>query len=172
MDAMAAEILQHIPIWVYVVLAYVVTLGFRQSSNHHRPLLRATLMPLVMAALSLTGLQTSFAHEPIALLTWALGLAVALLLARAFGAWPRVRWLPRERMLFVPGSWAPLLLMLGVFVVKFTVNVMLAGQPSLASAQHFVAVTGLVYGGFSGAFVSRGIAMWLAARSDWRSTLA
>jgi hypothetical protein len=169
---MLADILQNTPLWVYAILVYVVSLGFRQSADHRRTLRRATLMPLAMAALSLTGLQTSFAHEPIALAAWALGLVVALLLARASGAWAGVRWLPDERLLFVPGSWMPLALMLGIFVVKFTVNVMLAIHPSLAVAEPFVTVTGLAYGAFSGAFVSRGIAMWLATRTTWRSTPA
>ncbi|GAB2300961.1 hypothetical protein Dimus_034996 [Dionaea muscipula] len=64
---MFAAILHHTPLWVYAILAYVVKLGVRQSTDHLRAPRRAVLMPLAMAVLSLAGLQTSFAHEPIAL---------------------------------------------------------------------------------------------------------
>lgn len=169
---MLADILEHTPLWVYAILAYVVFLGLRQSVDHRRTLRRATLMPLAMATLSLSGLQSSFAREPIALAAWAFGLVVVLAVARALRVWPTVRWLPEEQMVFVPGSWVPLVLMLGIFVVKFTLSVLLARHPSLASARHFVAVTGLAYGCFTGAFVSRGIAMWQVTRATWTSTPA
>jgi hypothetical protein len=50
-----------------------------------------------------------------------------------------------------------------IFVTKFAVGAMLAMQPFVAHDPRFAAVIGLIYGGLSGMFFSRAVAMWKTA---------
>ena len=53
------------------------------------------------------------------------------------------------------GSGWPLLLILGIFLVKWAVGVELALQPMLAHDSHFALQIALVYGVFNGVFAAR-----------------
>jgi uncharacterized protein DUF6622 len=58
-------------------------------------------------------------------------------------------------MFKLPGSWVPLLLILGIFLTRYVVGVELAMRPGLAHDANYVLVTGVLYGLFSGIFVGR-----------------
>jgi hypothetical protein len=153
------------PPWVWGLLAALIALGVSQSLPRAVSLRRAAAVPVAMVLLSLYGVATGFASQPLALAAWAAGLAGALWAARATGAWPGIRWSAGERRVLVPGSWWPMLLMLAIFGTKFAVGVMLARQVAVAQEPLFAVAVGLAYGGFSGVFLARGLAMWKVARS-------
>ncbi|EDP99993.1 DUF6622 family protein [Shewanella benthica] len=53
------------------------------------------------------------------------------------------------------GSWWPLFLILMIFVFKYVVNVLLATHEEVADQVAFIAGVSLLYGCFSGFFMSR-----------------
>ncbi|MGP1629752.1 MAG: DUF6622 family protein, partial [Giesbergeria sp.] len=55
----------------------------------------------------------------------------------------------------LPGSAWPMLLIVGIFLVKYAVGVELALQPTLAHDSHFALQIALVYGAFNGVFAAR-----------------
>jgi hypothetical protein len=87
------------------------------------------------------------------------------LLGQTLRVWGEIRWLPQERSVLMPGSWLPLVLLLGLFVIKFAVAVALSTTPSLAVDAGFAGFAGLVYGAFSGMFLSRTLAVWRVVRA-------
>jgi hypothetical protein len=161
---MLIGILQNTPHWVWWLLAGLISLGVSQTRPRQRTLRAATAMPLAMAALSLYGVASVFAHQSIALVAWAAAMLGALWMAQAAGVGSKVRWLAAEQRLLVPGSWVPLMLILGLFIIKFGANVMLAMHPDLNVDKLFAASVSFAYGAFSGIFVARGLAMWRVAR--------
>ncbi|MFT4505308.1 DUF6622 family protein [Caballeronia sp. 15711] len=169
---MLIDILQATPHWVWWLLAAMVSLGIAQSKPQHRTLRAATVLPVAMAALSFYGVVSAFAAQAAALVAWAAAMLAAFVICHAAGIGSKVRWLAAEQRLLVPGSWAPLLLFLGLFIIKFSANVMLAMHPDLSIDGVFAVSVSFAYGAFSGIFLARGLAMWRIAREAQPSGMA
>jgi hypothetical protein len=150
---MFTDILQQTPHWVWGILAALIVIGFRQKLPRRRSVRSSTSLPLLMAILSLYGVASAFSRQPLAL-------------AQSLRVWGEIRWLPQERSVLMPGSWLPLALLLGLFMIKFAVAVALSTTPSLAVDAGSAGMAGLLYGGFSGLFLARTLAVWRVVRSS------
>jgi hypothetical protein len=162
---MFLAIVQHAPLWAWALLAGLVALGLWQTLPRQMTLQRATLLPSAMAILSLASLAASFGWTSGVILAWVAGAAKSLLTMRATGGWRGIAWSASAQRLLVPGSWLPLALLVGLFAAKFAVGTMLAMHLPLSTQPAFASVVALVYGAFSGLFLSRGLAMWRVARA-------
>lgn len=105
---MLIQILLHTPKWVFAVFVLLVWLGSKQLLSGSVSLMRITLMPIAMGALSLMGVASAFGDSLGALLGWAAAAAVMIALVlrrrcprapattppRAASTWPaaRCRW--------------------------------------------------------------------------------
>ena len=156
---MFIAILQHTPIWVWGLLAALIAFGLSQARDREVTLSRATILPLVLIALSLGGVLSAFGHLSVALGGWAAGAGVALTLGRQFVAPREASWSAQAGLLHVPGSWLPLVLIVGLFCIKYFAGVSLAMNPSLASDATFAGLCSLAYGSFSGLFLARAMAL-------------
>mgnify|MGYP007135472077 CR=1 FL=1 len=160
---MFISIRQQTPHGVWWLLAGLVSIGVSQTQPRHRTLRAATAIPVAMAALSFYGVVSVFSHESFALVAWAVAMLAALAISHAARVGSKVRWLAAEQRLLVPGSWVPLMLMLGLFIIKFGANVPLATHPDMSIDGLFAGSVSFAYGAFSGIFLARGLAMWRAA---------
>jgi hypothetical protein len=156
---MFIAIVQHTPAWVWGLLTVLIALGLWQTRDREMTLVRVTVLPLVLIVLSASGVLTAFGHFPIALGGWAVGVGTALTFGREFVAVRGARWMAPTGLLHVPGSWLPLVLIVGLFCVKYFAGVNLAMNPSLATHTTFAGLCSLAYGGFGGLFLAR--AIWL-----------
>jgi hypothetical protein len=152
---MIANILQQTPVWVWVVFCGLLVLGVLQTRTRDVSRARATVLPLVMVALSLSGVLGAFGLIPLALGAWILGLWVTLRLAAPWVAVRGATWSSATGHFRVPGSWLPLTLILGIFLTKYVAGVCMAISPMLASNATFAIVLSLVYGLFAGLFWGR-----------------
>lgn len=152
------------PGWVWALLAALLVLGATQLRDRTAGLARAALMPLGMTAFSAWGTWSAFGHTGLGvgvIAAWLLAAAaVAALLApgRAQGSYDAVR-----REFRLPGSVVPLLLIAGIFLVKWCVGVEMAFQPTLAGDAAFAFSVAAVYGVFSGLFAGRAARLWKLA---------
>lgn len=162
---MLIAILQHTPAWVWGLFAGLIALGLWQTREREMSLARVTILPLAMVALSLSGVFSAFGHFPVALGGWAAGVGAALAFGRQFVAVRGASWSPQSATLRVPGSWLPLVLIVGLFSVKYVAGVSLALHPRLAADAVFAGLMSLAYGSFSGLFLARGLALRRLARS-------
>ena len=162
---MLIAILQHTPAWVWALFAGLVGLGLWQTREREMSLERVTVLPLAMIALSLSGVFSAFGHFPVALGGWGAGVGAALAFGRQFVAVRGASWSQQVATLRVPGSWLPLVLIVGLFSVKYVAGVSLALHPGLAVDAVFGGLTSLAYGSFSGLFLARGLALRSLARS-------
>lgn len=156
---MLIAIVHHTPIWVWGVFSALIALGLAQTRPQEMGLLRVTVLPLAMIALSLSGVLSSFGHVPVALGGWAAGVGTALAFARGLVMARGAAWRPATATVVVPGSWWPLLLIVALFAVKYVVGVSLAMHPALASDPGFAGPCSFAYGGCSGLFLARGLAL-------------
>ncbi len=167
---MLLQILTQTPPWVFILFVALLWLGVQQMAPRTMPLRRATLVPLAMAGLSLFGVIAAFKETPLALLAWLLGGVVVAAMAwwgpKALSAHlpaltQRGARLDLEgRRFHLPGSAMPLVLFMGIFWTKFAVGVSLATQPALHHNLVFALGASLLYGVFSGFFITRAFALW------------
>ncbi|MGZ5789641.1 MAG: DUF6622 family protein [Burkholderiaceae bacterium] len=164
-------ILQHVPHQVWILLAVLIAIGISQSFTRRRTLRSATLIPVIMIALSFFSVISAF-PQAAALAAWAIGVASAMFTSNAIGTWRNISWSVAEQRLIVPGSWVPMVLILGLFFIKFGVNVALAMEHELVTNTIFAMTAGFAYGAFSGTFLGRGVAMWKTARQSMQLGMA
>jgi hypothetical protein len=163
---MLGPVLQHTPSWVWGLLASLIALGLSQARNRTAGLARVALLPITMTALALWGTVSAFGGStqfgPV-LLAWLTAAVAALAAVAPFAPPAGTTYDPATRSFFLPGSWIPLLLILGVFLTKYVVGVELAMQPSLAHDSQYTLVVGTLYGAFSGLFSGRAMRLWRLA---------
>lgn len=164
---MAHHILSGTPTWVWFLLAALVWTGLRQTLTRQASLARVTLLPLALVALSLYGTATAFAAQPWVLLVWAKAALLMALLVLRRPVPAGTRFDLATQTFTLPGSWAPLLLISGIFCTKYAVGVAAAVAPALLHSTPAVLLVGLVYGAFSGMLIARTLRLWrLAAATD------
>lgn len=155
---MIVDILTHTPLWVWAILAALVRLGVLQSRDRQVSPLRLTVLPLIFIALSLSGVLRASAGLPLAIGAWLCGFALVALTIRPALVVPRARWSAETRSVHVPGSWLPLVLIVGLFLMKYVLAVTLAIHPELGADALISGGCELIYGLFAGMF-------WFRSRS-------
>jgi hypothetical protein len=167
---MLIQIITRTPVWVWAILVLLLWIGLKQSVPRSISLRRITVLPVVMVGLSLAGLLAGFGTANHALLAWGLAAAVAMVVvmtrrlpqATHYNAW--------TQQFHIPGSWTPLVLMMGIFITKYAVGVTLAMHPDLARDMLFSQSVGALYGGFSGVFAARAAQLWRLASAKTNGT--
>lgn len=154
-------ILRQTPVWVWGLFAGLLALGSSQLRDRTASLARVSLLPLVMTCLSVSGSFSALGstpHAAPAMAAWfcAAFLAFALVVRGRANA----RFDPARGVFHLPGSAVPLLLIVGIFLVKYVVGVDLAMAPQLARESLYVLSISALYGAFTGVFVGRASRLW------------
>lgn len=142
-----------LPVWPFAILAILVALGYRQSRD--RVVRPGTLagVAAAMMALSLYGVISAFGASLVPVLGWVAGFAAAVRLGGPVFA---PRGLARAGdAVRVPGSWLPLVLMVGIFVAKFGLGFATGTGAPVMQQTWFIAAMSATLGLFSGAFAAR-----------------
>ncbi len=159
---MFIEIIKHTPSWVFVLFFALLILGYLQTKNRKVKLNVVFILPASMIILSAFGVSSAFGLMPIAFASWFIGgifsLGISLKLAIPKG----IAYSSIEEKFFIPGSWVPLFLMMAIFSTKYIVGVAIARQLPIISEVEIITFISLLYGCFSGIFLSRSIIVWQA----------
>jgi len=155
MPPIISAVVSHVPTWVWAILAFILVMGVRQSRDQLIARARLLILPLAWAAFGAWGVAQSFGLHLLPLLAWAAGLALGLRLVTRSG-WPgRARFDAGSQRFFVPGSWLPMALMLGIFSAKFALGFSLALRPALAQAPLAALGFALLFGALGGVLLGR-----------------
>jgi len=157
---MLLQILRATPAYVWVLFAALVGLGLFQARERRIGRLRAGVVPLAFVVLSLVGVVTAFGPHLGSVAAWGAGMALALAAGPRLAPRPRATREPGGAVLHVAGSWWPLLLIVALFLVKYTAGVQLAMHPAAATDAVFADGFSFAYGVFGGLFASRGWQLW------------
>lgn len=162
---MLMQIAINTPVWVWGLLAALVVLGLAQARDRRAGLTRTVVLPLGMAVFSLSGLVTAFGASPSVLGAWLSAVAVALTVVLMRPLPAGVRYDASQRVFALPGSWVPLVLILGIFSIKYATGVTLAMHPGLRADASLALAVAALSGLFSGIFAGRTVRLLrLAAR--------
>lgn len=158
------QILLHTPTWVFILLAALVAFGLLQTRQRTVKKPMAYVLPLAMVVFSLSGVQSGFGLAPVTVLAWLAGLLLVAGCARRSFQQAGIGFDPLHKRFVLPGSWMPLVVILGIFLARYAIAVIHAissAAPGTATA----AVLSLLLGAFSGYFVARALALHASARS-------
>ncbi len=150
-------ILSHTPSWVFIVFTLLLVLGVSQWHSGSRPFKRAVIVPLALAAWSLYNSVTGLGHAPLAFAAWAAAALVCGVLVMQIALPAATRYDPATQRFHQPGSPVPLILMMGIFVLRYGVGVTLAMHPDVVHQAIFAVGVGGASGAFSGIFASRAL---------------
>ena len=157
-------ILRHTPTWVWGLLAGLVALGATQLRDRSASLTRVSLLPVSMTLFSAWGTFTALGSTSLpgnAIAAWLLaaGVMFALLAPGRSDA----QFDPVRRSYALRGSVVPLLLVIGIFLVKYVVGVDLAMTPRLMQDNEYALAVAGLYGAFTGIFLGRAFRLWRLA---------
>ena len=152
------QALQNAPLWVWPLLALLLGLGVMQMRGRTYSRARLLLLPATMIALSAASTLGSFGPRPGAIGVWAVT-ALALVAANeTLIKWPRGAAVTADGAGYlVPGSIVPLILILGIFCVRFYIGMTGAIDPKRLQDPSFIAAVCAALGVFSGAFLARAL---------------
>ena len=157
-------ILRNTPTWVWGLFAGLLALGASQLRDRRASLARVSLLPVTMTLFSVSGTSSALGGSPHlvgAIAAWLIAAAIAFaLLAPGRAA---ARFDPVQRSYRLPGSVVPLLLIVGIFLVKYVVGVELAMAPRLIQDAEYALVVAALYGAFTGVFLGRAARLWRLA---------
>ncbi len=153
----ASTIATGAPTWVYVLLVALVILGIRRLQTRAIPVPVALIPTGAFLIWSLIGAAAFAGHAGVAMagLAWLAGAAIGAISGVLLPE-PRGERLPDGRVR-QPGSWQPLILYLGVFVVRFACGAWAAIHPAQAD---IATAIGLGVGAAVTARLLVGVARW------------
>lgn len=161
---MPYQILLHTPSWVWLLLAALLWRGYAMTQAQTVTQSRLIMLPAVFVALSLSGVISTFGPQPGALLCWLGGLALSAYETQRHGAPKGAVYVAHSRSYELPGSRVPLLLIVLIFTVKYSVGVQLALHGQLRQVELFVLTVSAIYGALSGVFLGRALRLWCLQR--------
>ncbi len=156
------------PLWVWAILAALLALGVKQAQDHVVGRTRLLLQPLVLGALSVVSALGAFGLQPHTAGGWLIGALAGVLLNRMLGLPRRVQALPDGRFA-IGGSWAPMVLLMAIFWLRYAVAVSLAMSPALRADTLFALLACALYGLASGLIGARA---WRVLRTTTTPALA
>ncbi len=144
----------HTPWWVYVLLVYLIIMGFKASRTRVIELKRLFIIPALFTFLSVQTLLSSFKVDTFSILTW----VIAILIGVAFGYLQIIRHKLRvdkkSFLVEMPGTWSTLVLIIIIFTSKYYFGYELSVDPQIAQQTLFefsmLGISGVCTGLFIG----------------------
>lgn len=152
---MLQQILTKTPVWVWALLAFLIYRGLVASVDREVGLRKVFIIPVVMLALSIQGIASAFGADIAAAPVWLACTFAATLLAWRLTDTDGIRAYPERGSVALRGSWSTMVLVLGIFLTKYAVNVALSMHPELKQQFAFVATVCALYGLFNGIFIGQ-----------------
>lgn len=145
MGTFLITVVTHTPLWVWGLLAGLVALGLRQSRDQVLTPRRVLLLPAALGGWAFFSATQAFGWHLATVAAWLVGLGLGYALNRWLMLPRRVQALADGRFA-IAGSWAPLVLFLTIFMLRYAVSASLAVVPDLATLPTFAAVACAFYG--------------------------
>ncbi|WP_110954897.1 DUF6622 family protein [Anaerosinus massiliensis] len=114
------QIVMHTPIWVYILLLYLIFVGVRAAKTRVTKLYHIVIMPMILFTMSILMLVGTITEcNGVVVGSWSIGLVIG-----SIGGWRQVKnneiqvdrknWLIR-----IPGSWSSMWIILLIFAIRY-----------------------------------------------------
>ena len=160
-----SELISHTPTWVFAIFFTLLVLGFIQSKERIVKVKTVFILPIAMIIFSFFGVSSVFGLSILTMSLWALGLVTTLVIGLKLAYPSLVSFSDQSNKLTIPGSWVPLFFMMAIFFTKYFVGFAVARELPIVNEHIFIVLLSLLYGAFSGIFLSRGFVMFKASKA-------
>lgn len=150
---MIGEILKHIPWYVYVLLYILVVRGIKALKDNVISLKKVLILPVAMNLWVIIELQQMFGFQHLTVL---MGFGLSLLVGAGFGWFlicGKAFWV--ENGVLLRGNPVTLILVLSIFIVKFTIFTWSGFHPELWLQTWFVLGVIAIFGIIAGISLGR-----------------
>ena len=157
MGEFVSQVLKGTPIWAWAILVALIVLGGNQLRARVVSRYSVLIAPVIFL---FVGLMAA-GRGPVGFSIWALTLIATA--AFTFIVWQptgSARYDARTDRLNLPGSVIPMLLMLGIFLLNYVINVALAINPALRSEMIWQVGPAIILGALSGVFIGRALTLF------------
>jgi hypothetical protein len=145
-------ILQHTPVWVWILMAFLLYRGLAALRPSVISVRRALILPIVFLIWGLSGLIFDPGEVAARLVGFALALVIGFLLGRLIASRSAPPTLIADKgLLAMPGSPLPLIIIALTFFSKYALAVAIGFDKSLQSSIGFETMLGAVGGLSAGA---------------------
>ena len=151
---MIQQIISHTPIYVWALLAFLVYRGVQAAKDREVSLPKLFIIPVVMLLISLAGMNGNGLLGAGVWGVWLTGMLAAVLITWTAGKGGIVVDRAAGTVL-QRGSWMPLVLMIAIFITKYSVAVLSVMHPELQRQIVFVVAVSGLFGVFNGVFIGR-----------------
>jgi hypothetical protein len=155
-----SEIASHVPVWVWIIMAYGILMGVRAFAERKVSLAMATLLPIVFLYLSLSSLISVASGAPAVGLVWLLAVVAGAALGWFYLSPEPIEVHRGRGTLVVPGTWAVLVLFVVIFATKFVYGFEQATNPELAASLLFTVVVFALSGLSTGIVTGRTVRLY------------
>jgi branched-subunit amino acid transport protein len=153
------DMITHAPFYVWPLFAYLVFIGLKASKTSIISLKVLAIAPTIFCTWSFYSVLQRYGDNPLLMVLWA-GSTV-------FGAWivySMMRQLPlrfdkTNRLVEMPGSWAPLVLSMSIFTIRYALGVTGALYPEF-TGNWILVIPELIAAVISGMSAGRVIRCW------------
>ncbi|MFZ6768404.1 DUF6622 family protein [Undibacterium sp. Di26W] len=152
---MLNQIISNTPIYVWAILGFLAFRGIKSSVDRELKVRTIVIIPIVMLALSVQGILSGFGADPVVLAAWLATMLLGAAISWSLVSDKNVRILADKGTVFYRGSWAPLIMMMAIFVMKYIVNVALHVNPALHTNMPFAVISTALFGLFNGLFLGK-----------------
>ena len=152
MSEFAIQILKNTPIWVWAILVFLIYFGVKQTADRDVKRYAVLFAPVGFFIFGLVSMRQS----SLSLTTWLIAIKVVsaftYLIWRPTGG---ARYESQGDVLRLAGSKAPLIFMVGMFLLNYALNVFLALNPAAKTDVLWQVVPALILGASTGLYVGR-----------------
>ena len=157
-------VVSHTPLWVWALLAFLVTRGIAALKPQETSLGKLAIVPVVFTAWGVWSITARYPGSWPAWGLWLVGIAVGAAVGWALSRRVQMRVEPATGKLWRGADYSLLPLLLATFVVKYGFEVAFAMSPPPVSDPGFRAAYLLLSGGFAGIFIGKYCRYLLASR--------
>jgi hypothetical protein len=161
-----SALISHTPTWVFAIFFTLLVLGFIQSKERIVKIKTVFILPIAMIIFSFFGVSSVFGLSILTISLWGIGLATTLVIGLKLACPRLVSFSEQSNKLTIPGSWVPLFFMMAIFFTKYFVGFAVARELPIVNENMFIILLSLLYGAFSGIFLSRGFVMFKASKAS------
>ncbi|MBC3881753.1 hypothetical protein H8K35_11305 [Undibacterium sp. LX40W] len=169
---MFTQIITHTPLWVWALLAFLVTLGWSQTRDREVSLKRATILPVVMIIFSASSVLQNKGNHLQLIVTWIIACVLVAAWVMRLPLNQKTHYKRDTGTLQVAGSWIPMVLILTIFIGKYALAIFTALQAEQAHSITFTICSTLFFGSLSGIFLGRTARLWRIATNAKQQPLA
>ncbi|NQY34171.1 MAG: hypothetical protein HRT37_04200 [Alteromonadaceae bacterium] len=149
---MFIEIIKHTPIWVFVLFVFLFMLGYKQTKTRIINVNVSLILPVVMIGLSAHGILANFTAPLMGIGFWLVGIGLSLWF---FSRAKQAGFENNNGLVQVAGSWAPMFVIMMIFIIKYALGVASALQLTYIENVKFIMVVSFLFGFLNALSISR-----------------